>query len=284
MAQLYPLKNTPSSIETLLRASFTGLKKAGKSLPDKGYTIEGLTIDKSQFKDYCKMFGFDESTVPSPYWYIRLFSLQTLLMAHPDSPFPMPGMVHLSCKINQFETIYPTDKLDVTCQFGKLIQHDKGTAIETITTLKRSGKVVWEQKNINLYLGKKGLGEADTDKPVIEITSPDQTLPWTLDTNLGFEYAKVSGDFNPIHLHAIGGKLFGFPRHLIHGWYSLSRAVAPVQSSLEGTHELYVSFKKPLFLPGQVLARTQEVEDSVFFDVINEKEGYPHLKGYIKKG
>lgn len=284
MAKLYPLSSIPSSIETLIRASLTGLKKPGSKLPAKGYTVQGLTIDKKQFDAYCKMFGFDGSTVPSSYWYIRLFSLQNLLLAHPDAPFPMPGMVHLSCEIKQYDTIYPSDKLDATCQFGRLIQHDKGTAIEVIATLKRHDKVVWEEKNINLYLGKKGLGEVGGDAPVIEITEADQTLPWSLAANLGFEYAKVSGDFNPIHLHILGAKALGFPKHLIHGWYSLSRAIAPIQSSLKGAHELYVSFKKPLFLPGKVVSRTQKVEDTVFFDVINEKEGYPHLKGYIKKG
>ena len=52
MAQLFPLKDTPNSIEVLLRASLTGLKKAGNRLPDKGYTLEGLTIDKDKFKEY----------------------------------------------------------------------------------------------------------------------------------------------------------------------------------------------------------------------------------------
>lgn len=284
MAQLFPLKDTPNSIEVLLRASLTSFKKAGNRLPDKGYTIEGLTLDKDQYKEYCKMFGFDESTVPSPYWYIRLFGLKSLLMAHPDAPFPMPGMVHLYDEINQFDTIYPTDKLDVTCQFGRLFKHDKGTAMEIVTTLKRDGKKVWEEKNINLYFGKKGIGQNADENPTIEINHPDRTLAWELDSNLGFQYAKMSGDFNPIHLHDIGAKLFGFPKHLIHGWYSLNRAVAPIQSEMIGAHELYVSFKKPLFLPGKVLARTQEDGNTILFDVINEKEGYPHLKGYIKKG
>lgn len=283
MAQLFPLKALPSSIETLLRASVTGVKKPGNSLPDKGYTLKGLTIDKKQYSAYCKMFGFDESTVPSPYWYIRLFGLQSLLMAHPDAPFPMPGMVHLSCEIKQYNTIYPSDKLDVTCQFGRLLQHDKGTAMEIITTLKRNDKIVWEQKNINLYLGKKGIGEVADEKPAIEITHASNTYPWSLSSNLGLEYAKVSGDYNPIHLHNLGAKMLGFPKHLIHGWYSLSRAVAPVQSSIKGIHELYVSFKKPLFLPGKVLSRIQEDGETIYFDLINEKEGYPHLKGYIKQ-
>jgi hypothetical protein len=76
--------------------------------------------------------------------------------------------------------------------------------------------------------------------------------------------------------------LFGFPRHIIHGWYSLNRCVAPFEDIITGTHELYVSFKKPLYLPGNVVARSQKNEKEILFDVINAKEGYPHLKGFLK--
>ncbi|MCO5248243.1 MAG: hypothetical protein M9887_04755 [Chitinophagales bacterium] len=283
MTQLYPLKQLPGSAETLIRASLTGLKKTGTVLPDKGYTVKNIGIDKKQFQEYCDMFGYDGSTVPSPYWYIRLFGLQSLLMAHPDAPFPMPGMVHLTCNIKQYDRIYPSDKLDVTCQFGRLIRHDKGTEVEIIVTLTRHDKVVWEERNINLYMGKKGIGEPAEEKPEIDITAADKYYNWSLPKGLGLQYAKVSGDFNPIHLHDLGAKLFGFPKHLIHGWYSLSRTLSPLQSMMRGAHEFYVSFKKPLFLPNKVTERTQKINEStVFFDLINDKEGYPHLKGYLK--
>ncbi|HZH68361.1 MAG TPA: MaoC/PaaZ C-terminal domain-containing protein [Chitinophagales bacterium] len=284
MAQLFPLKKAPGSLQTLFRASLTGLKKPGDRLPEKGYTIKGLTIDKKQYSDFCKMFEYNDATVPSTYWYIRLFSMQTLLLAHPDAPFPMPGLVHLSFKINQYTTIYPTDKLDTTVKFGNLIQHDKGTGVETIMSLSRHGQVVWEQKNINLYLGKKGLGIPGEDIVEGEITEPDLSTLWSLHPKNAIDFAKVSGDFNPIHLHDITAKIFGFRKQIAHGWYSLCRAVSPMSTTIKGIHELYGSFKKPLFLPSKVLGRTQEDNGLVLFDVINEKEGYPHLKGYVKKG
>lgn len=283
MAQIYPLKNLPNSIETLLRASVTSFKKPGNGVPDKGYSYEGVSVDKKQYASYCKMFGFSGENVPSPYWYIRLFSLKSLLMAHPDAPFPMPGMVHLIDEIHQYDAISPNDSLDVTCQFGRLISHDKGTILEIITQLRREEKIVWEEKNYNLYMGKKDIGQPADPSPAIDISAPDQTYEWSLPSGLGLEYAKMSGDFNPIHLHDVGAKLLGFPKHLIHGWYSLNRAVAPIQSSLENAHELYVAFKKPLFLPGKVVSRTQTQGNSILFDVINEKEGFPHLKGFVKK-
>ena len=283
MTQLYPLTSFPSSAETLLRASLTGMKKPGTTLPDKGYTLQNVGIDDKQFQAFCKMFGYQTDTVPSTYWYIRLFSIQSLLMAHPDAPFPMPGTVHLYFKINQTATILPSDHLDATCQFGELIQHEKGTITEIILNLKKDGETVWEQRNYNLYMGKKGLGVPAEVKPDIELTENHRVLPWKLTSKNAIDYAKVSGDFNPIHLHNLTAKLFGFPKQLIHGWYTLSRAVAPLQAHIKGAHEIYGSFKKPLFLPSKVLWRAQETKEMTLFDVINEKEKFPHLKGYIQK-
>jgi len=282
MSTLFPLKNVPGSVETLLRASLTGIKKPGKILPEKGYTLAGLQADKQQLQAFCEMFGYGSDTIPSTYWHIRLFSVRALLAAHPDAPFPMPGMVHLSNSIRQHDTILPSDKLEMTCRFGKLLAHDKGTAFETLTELRRDNQLVWEENAVNLYLGRKNLAQEPVNSPAIDITAPTDEQSWSLPESIGLKYARVSGDFNPIHLHGIGAKLFGFPKHLIHGWYGMNRTIAPYQEWLDSPHEIYVSFKKPLFLPGNVVTRTQSKGSTLLFEATNKEEGFPHLKGFIK--
>jgi hypothetical protein len=283
MTTLFPLSSIPGSVETLLRASITGIKKPGKILPDKGYTLSGISADKSQLEAFCKMFGFSTAHVPSTYWHIRLFSVRILLASHPDAPFPLPGMVHLSDSIRQFDTIYPDDQLDVSCRFGKLLAHEKGTAFETLTELRRGNQLVWQENAVNLYLGKKDLANDPVSSPALDIEQVDHQASWQLPEQLGLKYARVSGDFNPIHLHAIGARLFGFPKHLIHGWYGLNRSIAPFQDRMAVPHELYVSFKKPLFLPGNVVAEAEIKDEKIIFEAKNAEEGYPHLKGFLKK-
>jgi hypothetical protein len=282
MTKFTSLNTTPGAIETLLKASATSFKKAGKNLPNVGYSIDSISIDPEQYQGYCKMFGFNGKTVPSTYWFIRLFGVRTLLSAHPEAPFPMPGMVHLSNHIEQLEIIYPSETLRMECTFGKLLNHEKGTAFESIVTLFKGSKVVFKETSVFLYLGKKGIGTDEVFNPSIDITMPVETEKWELPTNMGISYAKVSGDFNPIHLHTIGAKLFGFPKHLIHGWYSVSKTVARMQDKLSQPHELFVSFKKPLFLPGSVISRIHETNNEITFDLIDAKEGFPHMKGYLK--
>ncbi|MDQ9817487.1 MaoC/PaaZ C-terminal domain-containing protein, partial [Acinetobacter bereziniae] len=43
---------------------------------------------------------------------------------------------------------------------------------------------------------------------------------WNILENTGRRYAKVSGDFNLIHIHAITAKAFGFKQAIAHGMWS----------------------------------------------------------------
>ena len=52
---------------------------------------------------------------------------------------------------------------------------------------------------------------------------------WRLPGDLGRRYAAVSGDHNPIHLHALTAKPFGFPRAIAHGMWTKARCLAALE-------------------------------------------------------
>ena len=76
------------------------------------------------------------------------------------------------------------------------------------------------------------------------------TAEWRLPDDLGRRYAAVSGDRNPIHLHAWSAKPFGFPRAIAHGMWTKARCLAALRLPDAFTAE--VRFKKPILLPGKV--------------------------------
>ena len=79
---------------------------------------------------------------------------------------------------------------------------------------------------------------------------PPITAWWTLPDDLGRRYAGVSGDHNPIHLHAWSAKPFGFPREIAHGMWTKARCLASLR--LPDAFEADVKFKKPILLPSTV--------------------------------
>lgn len=52
----------------------------------------------------------------------------------------------------------------------------------------------------------------------------------------GLVYAKLTGDWNPHHLYPWSARLLRYERPIAHGMWTLSRAIAHVQSSKTFSH------------------------------------------------
>ncbi|MFE0205581.1 MaoC family dehydratase [Streptomyces sp. NPDC058985] len=73
---------------------------------------------------------------------------------------------------------------------------------------------------------------------------------WRLAGDVGRRYGAASGDRNPIHLHPLTARLFGFPRAIAHGMWTVARCLAE-----HGTPDAAVvraEFRAPVLLPGTV--------------------------------
>jgi hypothetical protein len=60
----------------------------------------------------------------------------------------------------------------------------------------------------------------------------------------------VSGDRNPIHLHPLGARLFGFPRAIAHGMWTVARCLAEYGTPPAAL--VRAEFRAPVPLPGTV--------------------------------
>lgn len=278
--QAETLTHIPSSSQTLLAALGTAFKSPKKTIPELPVLVmESLRPDMQRLEAFNRMFGYAGAYVPSTYWHTRLFGVRIALAARREFPFPLPGMVHFTDSIRQYEPILPTDALRMECGLGRFLTHEKGTAFETLTKLYRNGHLVWEENTVNLYIGKIRLGETEyVGHEFAELQNP-LTEELRIPGNMGRKYARISGDFNPIHISTLGAKMFGFKRKLMHGWYGLNHILAQHPEKMEAPHEIYAAFKRPLLLPGHVLTKQEKTDVQIRFEIANAKEGYPNLKG-----
>lgn len=276
------IHSIPSSARTLWKAFKTLPKKSGAAFPSIKYVLESVQADPSKLHAYNTLFGYTGDIVPSTYWHTRFFPIRILLAADKKFPFPLPGMVHLTDTITQYEPIKASDTLRMECYLGKCMRHEKGTAFETITQLFLHDKLVWEENTVNLRIGKTQLGEEEYSAYEFPLVESTKETELTIPRSMGKKYAHISGDFNPIHVSVLGAKIFGFKTSLMHGWYSLNKLLAPHQPLMDEKHTLFVAFKKPLFLPGNVVLKESATKDGFQFEVTDKKEGYPNLKGTIK--
>ena len=275
------LHKIPSSGSTLWRALTTFSKGKNVSPIQKKYVMENVGPNLKKLQAFKQMFGYKSMFVPSTYWHTRFFGVRILLASDKAFPFPLPGMVHLTDTIKQYENILPSDNLRMECSLGNYLAHEKGTAFETITKLYRGNELVWEENTVNLHIGKTQFANREYNTHEFpELALPKEEKLF-IPSNTGRKYANISGDFNPIHIHPLGAKLFGFKKSLMHGWYGLNKILSQNQDMMMKPHELFVAFKKPLFLPGDVLLKQSPMEHGIQFEVVDRAEGYPNLKGKI---
>lgn len=115
------------------------------------------------------------------------------------------------------------DESGSTCIFisAKLAgqaETSQGLEFDLVTEVSSAGKTVWEETSTHLYrisrentLTKK----SKADRPPLERFKYSHVV--TAAKSIGRRYGKLSGDFNPIHMHALAAKAFGFPDAITHG-------------------------------------------------------------------
>ena len=105
---------------------------------------------------------------------------------------------------------------------------------------------------------------------------------WQLPGDLGRRYASVSGDINPIHMHALTARLFGFPSAIAHGMWTKARCLAALGPRLPDASRSRSRFKRPILLPATVTFAERAGDDGgAMFEVRDSVHETLHLSGRI---
>jgi hypothetical protein len=218
----------------------------GGPMPDLTLQAEGLRAEPQRLADYARVCGFRlRDELPPTYPHVLAFPLHMRLMTDGRFPFPAVGLVHVENRIAVHRPLRAGEALDVRVRPG----HVEGRAFALLTEVQVGGELAWEEESTMLRRGGGGSGRGRRQD---EGPEPAFVAEWRLPGDLGRRYASVSGDRNPIHLHPLTSRLFGFPRPIAHGMWTKARCLAALEPSLPDAYEVSVEFRKPIVLPGRV--------------------------------
>jgi acyl dehydratase len=230
---------------------------------EPGGTLPGLRAEWSNvlpgdLAAYQGICGFPEGDgLPLPYPQVLATPLHLQLLAHPLFPFSSIGLVHVSQSIERFRPIASDEPLLLRCWADGLRQVRRGMEFDLHTEALSAGERVWLGRATIFTRTGKGHGQKKPrpeELPLVPLTEES----WEIPENLGRRYTKISGDFNPIHIHALLAKPFGFSRAIIHGMWSLARCIASLPEPVD---RIEAGFQRPVYLPSTVRyvsARTGE--------------------------
>ena len=252
-------------------------------LPKERLVRSAVELSATGIAGYGRACGFrHEQGVPLSYPHVLAFPLHLMLLTRPSFPYPASGMVHLANRIRQHRRLHPGQALRIEVYAERWVAHPKGQALSIATRAYSADTLVWESDSLYLRRDVKNpLGEPWGEALELPEEGLLRTQRWVLPADLGRRFARVSGDFNPIHTSVIGAKIFGFRRAIAHGMWTLGRALAAQQppGGLDQA-EAHCDFKLPIYLPGQVALWSHPVTGPRrAFEVRNAAGDKPRMRG-----
>lgn len=274
------------------------------SLPKALVTAQNVSIDLSHLAAYNNITSYKglQGGVHLMYPSMLTRPLQFELMASDNFPFPLPGLVHLTNRVELFSPILSDSKYNLEVFLhDKLSLHEKGYIVymQCNVYCVHSDELVWRSTSGMFHFDKnasqEGVGGEFYQSKIKQndMANIKECEKWTHAADLGRKYARISGDYNPIHLSAASAALFGFTKGaILHGMFTKAKAVSALMPPIESLFnnnteepmaEVYAEFKTPLYLPSETVLladHTSLSENETIFEVRGaDSEMLPHLRG-----
>lgn len=282
----------PKIIKSLLPVIGGHAKGKSTGLPEATYVVNELKVDKNNLQDYRRICGFaDNGQIPPTYFSVLSQSLQMNMMVDEAFPFAMLGLVHVANSVTQYRRIADSEEISMRVSFANLRNHDKGKQFDFVIQVYSDAELVWE--GTSTYLSRQKTGKSSSKDNKLKTINQKREVAhgylhsvFAVPEDIGRRYAKISGDFNLIHLHAVTAKAFGFPKAIAHGMWSKAKCLSLMD--LPEAYTVNVTFKLPIFLPSEVEligenVATLKEAGTIDFDLYSAKNDKPHLAGTIKK-
>ena len=285
-APISELQGLPPALPTFFNAARTARRRpSGKiELPALQAHVAGLKVDAARLRAYNLLLGFeDRASLPLTYPHVLGSSLHMYLMGQPQFPLPMLGLVHLRNEIEQQRALAVDEALDLQVALTDSREVPQGLEFDFTTEFAAGeGPTLWRGISTYLYRipGKKPPRRPSSAPEPIPLS---RYLAFNAPADIGRRYAKVSRDYNPIHLYAVSAKLFGFKRAIATGMWTAARALALLQRELGVDPNHYAfQFKQPLLLPGRAALRYESAGDAVRYSLVGNDAGRVHMLGTLR--
>ena len=204
-------------------------------------------LDGAHVARYRAALGFAPgAAAPLSYWYLPVQRAHMATLLSDAFPYRLAGIVHVENFLESHAPLPAGASVLLSTRIDVLPPGSSGAvccALETVGTA--NGERIFTCTSKYLAVrgarsGKPRTGQAVVQQgPVID--------SWTLGPSSGRDYARISGDWNPIHLTKWSARLMGLPAPIIHGMHTLARTCAALETMAgRPVASISVRFKAPV--------------------------------------
>lgn len=279
------LESPPSLARLYAQAVLSPVIPGGDGeLPQTRLVLHGAEVEADRVAEYCRVCSFRVRTaVPDTYPHLLAFPLHLCLMTDRSFPFSVLGLVHIANRIEALAPIPVGASLDLSVWAEDLRPHPRGRQFDLISQATLDGAPAWRERSTYLSRGGDGNGDspAASEDDAGEADDLNTAAVWRIPGDIGRRYAGVSGDRNPIHMHALSARVFGFPTAIAHGMWTKARCLAAFEGRTPDELTIDAEFKSPLRIPGRARLLSGQSDGGWRFRVETPDGEHRHLTGSI---
>lgn len=261
---------------------------ATTTVPRIEAVLERFAVDRRHLARYRKVCGdHDSAELPITYPHVMATPLHLAMLACEAFPINLLGVVHTRNRIVQHRPLRVEDTGEIHAWLEGHRETARGQELDLQTQLRVAGEPVWSETSTFLArrprkAGSPRSGEAGLPELQIPPRQDVTTSIFVVAPGVGRQYARVSGDFNPIHIADAAARFFGFKRAIAHGMWSLARCAAEIGSPVFSRPcTLEVAFRRPIAFCARIVLESWMADERVGFTLRDSQAARGHLLGSI---
>ena len=247
-----PRTDLPRYPVSLVRAVAPWKRSANATtvLPEKQSVVTGWQPDREKLASYRSVVG-SSAELPIAFPQLPIMALHIDLLSQWSFPVKALGLVHQGAIIDVLAELPLGGPWDVRAAVSPGRHVRAGLEFDVSGEVSVDGTLCWRSTSIYLSRSRSASGAEESAVPHLDSAGEwEEEVPIHVPEGTGRAFGRVTGDINPIHLHAVPAKAFGFSKAIVHGWWTTGRAAAElgVDEAVPG-RRLEIAFKRPIVLP-----------------------------------
>jgi hypothetical protein len=195
-------------------------------VPELRYVWRNARIGVRDLAEFKALTGLEVDPLPALFPHVFGFRLLMALLTDRRNPLPIWNALQVRNRLTQHDRLDARDVLDIATQIAATHVLAKGLELDLHTTFTARGAAVWESVVTFYYRGV--FGEPTT--PVVDTTPPKvngrDIAQWRAMAGQGRRFARLTGDYNGVHLSNGYARAFGFRGAFHHPQRVLGQALA----------------------------------------------------------
>jgi acyl dehydratase len=242
-------------------------------------SVRGVRQRHAAAREYSRVCGFDsQGGIPVTYPHVLAMPLHLRIFSMPEFPLRPMGLIHLTNTIQAAGELRPDTPLDLDVSAQNYRRTDAGLAFDMVTEIRSDGAAQWRETCCFLSRWPDS-AQRPARRPARPPKAPKDAavlaeVPVSLRT--AWDYARVSSDYNPIHLSDRAARFFGLRGAIAHGMWSLARSLAAGREP-PSPARIETQFLTPVQLPARVAIKQWLADGQIRRAVCDVRTGRVHM-------